>query len=334
MKLLSRIRQIVNKKESYNSSILFDEINKITKTSNTLAICGENTGPNWLGIKNATRSIYSNQTFVIPQHYSNQVISDKDFKLLVLHFKKLNGTTIIFSGIPNYFFKFIQIANECGLIVKLHFHGGLAELNQNKEGQNKIKNLIHLSKQGSIKEIIVVKEGLEHLFTHLTGIKTTRVTPALEIPGNLKTSVFQDKKIHIGVFGNNTYNKNRHTQVAAAAMVPNSIVHIIGENEFEYLLPQDRLITHNQLNRIEFLELLGSMNINLYCSYSESWGQVILESFALNTPCFFANNAGLSNVLGKEFDTFCVTAFDNPFEISKAVINYLKSPKEIPELKI
>lgn len=114
-----------------------------------------------------------------------------------------------------------------------------------------------------------------------------------------------------------SYNKNRHTQVAAAALVKNSIVHVLETNEFDYGIPDNRIVAHSNLNRNDFLALLGSKDLNLYCSFSESWGQVVIESLALNVPCIYSNNSGISDII--ESKKYVVSEYDNIVSISKKI---------------
>jgi len=307
--------------------LLIEKVKSIAIQNLTLVICPENTDANWLGIKNATLSMFPLNTFVIPQNFSNQIVSDKDLKSLLISFKENKGKEVLLSGLPNYFFKIIDLCNELEIKVDVLFHGGLAELNQNGNRQDQMAKLFKAAKNQKINKFCVVKEGLDVLFQTLTGVKTERITPALSLPENLKIKKYEDGKIHIGVFGNNSYNKNRHNQVAAAAMIENSVIHIIGENEFAYLLPSDRVICHKQLNRTEFLELLGSMNVNLYCSYSESWGQVVLESLELNTPCISSNSSGLKKVVDSKHKNSFIDEVDNPLVIYKSLVQTLESIK-------
>lgn len=303
----------------YDLAILIKKVEAISSNDLKLAICPENTGPNWMGIKNATLDLFPSQTLVIPQEYSNQVLTDVDIRTLISTFKNNSGKTILLSGFPDYFFKIIHICNELEVDVEILYHGGLAEINQNKKKQILMEKILEFAKKRKFKKLYVIKEGLDKLFTKISAIDSERITPTLQIPENLNIQRFNDGKIHIGIFGNNSYNKNRHTQVAAAAMIDNSVIHIIGENEFQYLLNPDRIVCHNQLNRKAFLEVLGSMHINLYCSYSESWGQVVLESLALGVPCIAGNNSGLQNHVEIEHKKLFIDTVDNPYIIAEKI---------------
>jgi glycosyltransferase involved in cell wall biosynthesis len=319
LNFINRFKEKLSRKSQYDLQSLKDEIKALAILQNKLVICPNNTEENWLGIKNATLSMFPTQTFVIPQHFSNQIVSDHDLKVIIQFFKEIGGKTLILSGFPSYFFKIINICLKAQIEVEVIFHGGLAELNQSPVAQRRIQNILNLAKSGEINKIHVIKEGLDKLFSEITKIEVKRITPNISIPSDVEIKNFDDGKVHIGIFGNNSYNKNRHSQVAAAFLIPNSVIHIIGQNEFSYLLNDDRIVSHKQLNRKKFLELLGSMDINLHCSYTESWGQVTMESLILGVPCISGINSGLQNIVSPEFKKCFITNIDNPVEIANQI---------------
>lgn len=296
---------------------LLNQAENVLKDQKTIVFAPNNTNANWLGIKNATLGMFPEQTIILPQHYSNTLLSKEQRVELFTKLQSLQVETIIFSGIPNYTLEWIEeLHHNFNLKIGIIYHGGLAELTSNSNRQKQMQRIINFGNQNVIQKIGVVKEGLDEWFKQKTKCTVHRVLPQLSIPNGLKIKKFNDNKTHIGVFGNATYNKNRHTQVVAASMVENSVVHILAPNEFDYTIPKDRLVIHENLSRTEFLELLGSMTINLYCSYSESWGQVVLESFMLGTPCLFSCNSGLQKFIGEEY---LVEEYDNPYSIAKKI---------------
>ena len=277
----------------------------------------DNTGANWLGIKNATLSMYPGNSFIIPQFHSQTKLSPSQLLELTKVVSNSEIKLVIFSGTPPYILKWINEFHkfniECGII----FHGGLAEMSFTEDNRNNMKSIIELGKKGVISRIGVVKEGLDSWFKNFTNSNIYRVLPALELPKKITQKKFNDGKIHIGVYGNSSYNKNRHSQVAAASLVKNSIIHVLEPNEFDYGIPKERIKVHNNLNRNNFLSLLGSMDINIYCSFSESWGQVIIESLALKTPCIYSNNSGISEIINSS--NYMVNEYDNIIYIANKI---------------
>ena len=265
--------------------------------------------------------MFPDNFLILPQSYSNSLLSETQRKKFTKILIKNKLNLIIFSGVPDYSFNWLREFHNLKIKTGIIFHGGLSELNGNPEKQKNFQKIVLFSKNGIINRIGVVKEGLDYWFESVTQSKIYRVLPINQLPSNLKKSEKYDHKVHIGIFGNSTSNKNRHTQVIAASLIENSIIHILEPNEFDYAISKSRLQIHSNLTRNSFLELLGSMDINLYCSFSESWGQVVLESISLKTPCLFSNNSGIDKWIGKDF---LVEEYDNPKSIADTIKKVLK----------
>jgi Glycosyltransferase len=68
------------------------------------------------------------------------------------------------------------------------------------------------------------------------------------------------------------------------------------------------------------------MHIILYCSYSESWGQVVLESLELNTPCVSSNSSGIKKEVDSKYKSLFIDRIDNPFTIYNSIMKNLERP--------
>lgn len=93
--------------------------------------------------------------------------------------------------------------------------------------------------------------------------------------------------------------------------VNNSIVHVLNKNDAQFWDENDRIVVHDNLSRQDFLNILSNMDLNLYVSYSESWGQVITESISCGVPCLVSNNSGIfafSDELREELE---IVEYDN-----------------------
>jgi glycosyltransferase involved in cell wall biosynthesis len=65
-------------------------------------------------------------------------------------------------------------------------------------------------------------------------------------------------------------------------MIDNVVVHVLDKSIFKYLGMNHRIVEHGEnLPREQFLAILGSMDLNLYMSFNESWGLVAKESEAM-----------------------------------------------------
>lgn len=320
--MFQKIKNKFFPQKPYQLENLLQQIDKLVNRS-YLSICPENTNSNWLGIKNASNSLFPNQNIALPQYYSNQVVSDEDLNTLIIHFKHQGGKHILLNGFPNYFIKIVELCYQHKLKCSVIYHGGLAELNQNPSRQQNMKLLFELAKQRKIQQFGVIKKGLDVLFHQQTQVPCYHLSIPFQLPPGIKVQKYNDGKIHIGVFGNDSYNKNRHTQVAAASLIPNSVVHFIGQDEFDYLLPPERKVQHTMMDYPTFLSILGSMDINLYCSFTESFGQVVLESLALGVPCIHNNNSGILDDYPELQEQLIIYQYDNIENISTQIKSIL-----------
>ena len=98
--MLNLIKSIIKSNQvDYNFDSIIQEVERIAESGNKLVICPENTGANWLGVKNATKSMFPIETICLPQEYSNQLITDDELLLLLTKFKDAKGEAIILSGL-------------------------------------------------------------------------------------------------------------------------------------------------------------------------------------------------------------------------------------------
>lgn len=262
-----------------------EQLKSIRQNHNILVLYGSPTNGNWLGIANATKNLYPENSLEIPQWYSNSVFNQKESNSICGEIIKLNFEKIIISGFAPYFFLWIELLSPTQNI-EIVFHGTISEF-YDKEIQDFFSRLIKLTDKKKIKKIGFVKKGMAEVFQKLYGFDCYhQPLPAPAIPRNIKKISLDRSKIHIGVFGADTFNKNLHNQVINALMIENTIVHVLDKSIFSYLDKDDRIVEHGKnLLRSEFLSILGSMDLNLYMSYSESWGLIAYESEAMGVPC-------------------------------------------------
>jgi glycosyltransferase involved in cell wall biosynthesis len=266
------------------------KLHEIRKTNAVLVLFGSPTEGNWKGIANATLGLYPENALEIPQWYSNAVLSEAESIRLINKIIELKFDKIIISGFANYFFDWIELLHT-NTEIEIIYHGTISEFHDPVH-QKFIKQLIAFGKSKKINRFGFVKFGLAEVFTKLYNFQCYHQplnTPL--IPEGIKKIELDHNKIHIGVFGANTFNKNLHNQVIHALMIDNTIIHVQDKSIFSYLDKDERIIEHGKnLSREEFLGILSAMNLNLYMSFNESWGLVTYESEALGVPSIGANN--------------------------------------------
>lgn len=261
-----------------------DRLAAIRQQSDIVALYGSPTGPHWLGIAHATKGLYGAAALELAQSYSSPVFSSDQLRQLCDRIITLKFHRVIVSGFAPYFFDMIEhLAGRCE--VQTLYHGTISEFHDAGQ-QHIMQQLISRARAGQVQELSFVREGLEQVFISLYGLHATHIplrTP--EIPAGIKPIELDRSKIHIGVFGGDTFNKNLHNQVIYALMIPGTIVHVLDHKKFEYLGMGERIVGHGtHLPKEKFLSILGAMTVNLYMSYSESWGLVAYESEAMGVP--------------------------------------------------
>ncbi len=264
---------------------LKNKIESIRKQNDCIVLFGSPTEGNWKGIANATTGLFPNNSIEIPQWYSNSIFSEKETIEICASINEVRFKKVIISGFAPYFFNWIELLHPFATI-EIIFHGTISEFHE-IDKQKFVSKLIHLGQTDVISRFGFVKNGLDNVFSNLYGFKTYHqplATP--QLPPDIKKLELDRSKIHIGVFGADTFNKNLHNQVIHALMIENVIVHVLDKSVFQYLGMEERIVEHGKnLQREVFLSILGSMDLNLYMSFNESWGLVAHESEAMGVHC-------------------------------------------------
>jgi glycosyltransferase involved in cell wall biosynthesis len=257
------------------------ELKELRKRSNNIAIFGSPTEGSWLGVANATNSLYPENTYSFPQWYSHPVFNEKEMKIWTETLINLRFTKITISGFASFFFDFISEFGD-NQHIEVIYHGTWSEMHY-KERRDWMSRMIQLANIGKIKKIGFIKKGMAETVHKLYGFDCEQIPlPSPEIPKGIQRLNLDRSKFHIGVFGADTFNKNLHNQVVHALLIENAVIHVLDKSIFDYLNMSDRIVEHGKnLPKEKFLQILGSMNLNLYMSYSESWGLVAYESEAM-----------------------------------------------------
>lgn len=293
-------------------AVVKHQLELIREGSDILAICPDNTGLNWLGIKSGTIALFPKNHLLLQQYYSHSVYTESQLMEIIEIIATLEFKKVVFRGFPPYFDVFIRRLKTKNLASNLFvfYAGPASEFNESSKTQNLLK-IIQLQKEGVIEKIGFNKKGLAEAISEVYKVKTGRYI--LKTP--IKEQISSGKKnesIKIGVFGGNTFNKNIHSQVLAALSVPNSEVHVLDKKKFNYIPDQHRIIGYDgYLENEHFVKVLGRMDVNLYLAYSESWGNVITESLTQGVPCLSTINSGIFDFSEELKEALVVQDYDN-----------------------
>jgi hypothetical protein len=328
MKFLDRV---FNK--SSDISGILESIGQIRKHSDVLNCVFRATGSNWLGVNIAGRSMFPGATIEIPQYHSTQVISDKEINAICDEILKHKFETFVLQGFTPYISKFILDLKKhkpAPRVLLVH-HGFISELSDNLLQIQSVNEIVRLCQEGKIDKLGLVKTGHEKLFAELFGIKTALLYNKIPVK-NLVTKPGKHDKLHIGVLMNNSFRKNFHTQVVAALLVENAIVHVIDKSELYYLNSRDRIREHGIMPHGKFLDLLTSMDINLHVTFSESFGgQVFTESLGSGIPCLSGYSNGFLDNDPQLTELLCVKEMDDPLAIKSKIDQILHTGNGLGE---
>lgn len=315
------INRIIHKLKGDNShpkksvELVIQEIKIIRSSCETIAICGNNTEGNWLGIKRGTLALFPSSTLVLDQYYSNPVYSPEELTEICKAIVEAEFSYVVLRGFPMYFEDIVNYFNNFGFSnIWLFYAGSASEFHEVKK-RNQFSKLIELAKSNKIVGLGFNKIGLSEAVKAIYGVNTERYI--IKSPHVIPNNTQQLQGLNIGIFTGRTFNKNKHSQVLAALMVKDARVHTMNAKEFEYLNLPNRIVdTGNGLEHMEFLNLLGKMSVNAYLAYSESWGNVIIESAAMGVPCLTSANNGVffldatleEKLVVHEYDNTCAIA--------------------------
>ncbi len=309
---------------------IIQQVQKIRSNYSVLAICPDVTGNNYQGVKSATLGLFPMNTLVLPQYFSKSVYSVTELRKIAQAISDLKFETIVFSGMPRYCETLIQTLNtDKNLSANIFFiyHGSLASnAEYGIDASDYLNWLLELAASKQIAKLAFVKKGMTELFYSLQKINTQHLllkTPELN-PARIN---FERNELQIGVLGAGHYRKNFHNQVAAALLFSEAKVHVKNADELNYLKSNNRIVQHKYFeNHIEFLNLVGSMSLNFYVTFSECWGQLVTESLMMGVPCLTAYNSGVLDFDSDLKKVLVVEDFDNAVAIheqAKAVIENL-----------
>jgi hypothetical protein len=314
MKLLERFTAKSNK-EALNK--LVGSLKELRQRSDIAVLSPMPTGYEWLGVYNGGKSMFSEYFIDLPHYYSQSVFNQKELDALAKTIIGLSFKQLYFNGFPAYFESFItKIKNEQpGVKTAVIYHGFPAELSGNKKTQAAVNGMVHLTQQKKLDKIGFAKKGFGLAFQQLYKI------PCYELiyynPEPLTdVKKINDGKIHVGVLVNNSFRKNFHTQVMAALLIENSIVHVMDNSELAYLESESRIIAHGHQNHDEFLRLLSTMDINFHVTFSEaSGGQVCSESISQGVPCVSGYTSAFFDYDEEMKKAMVVEGYDDPYSI-------------------
>ena len=325
--MIGRIKHFISgrsrEKQQVNLELIIDQMKHLRTKSELLVFTFQPTGSSYLGVFNATHNLFPDLVVTLPAYHSNCLLSPVQFDALTTAAVSLQFEQVIFGTMPPSLLRFAEKLSQF-FQVKMIFHGALSEL-QNKAALAHFGDIVSKHRSGIFSSVGFVKSGMEVWYEKCFGETAHRLElfPKSMDPLPAKSDGF----FHVGVFVNDSFNKNKVTQVAAALSLPNTRVHTLTSEQDFTFLNDHRIITHAPLPHSEFIQLLGSMDVNMHITFSEGMGgQTFTESLQMGVPCLTSNTHQYLRFSDDLQRQLIVDEHDNPIRIAE----YLEKISIIP----
>ncbi len=297
---------------------LIQEFESIRTKSEIVAITCQPSGNDWRGVYNGCVGMFGPAAVGLVHQYSNNVYSQKELKAVAAALRQLSFRRIVFSGYAPALRALMDALHQqdpayCAAHCLLIYHGSLSQHGEDYRHIRYLADVIDCYHRGLVGAVGFMKKGLFDTLHKLHGI---RGAPLLTIVDVRSLAVQPKPGLHIGVFTHQAFRKNLHNQVAAALLFDQATVHVHDDKDLDYLNGHQRIQANPFLESYDaFLQLLGSMTVNFYCSFSECFGMVIAESLALGVPCVASNSSGIFDYDPELGHWLTPNDIDNPLSI-------------------
>lgn len=307
---------------------LNETINKIKEYKNKDYIVFHN--KNWMGITSATKELFTNTVDC------GEIYREEDVKKIVNAIIENNINQVIFSSFAIGYKDIVQTLKEVkpSIKIKTYWHGSHSQIHD-AYGWERNLEIIDLHKQNKVDVMASCKESLNNFYkkqgynaVFLTNKVDTDVKPAKRK---------KDGKVKIGLYAAkcDDWRKNMFTQMAAAALIDNSVLDMVPLNdtakEFANILGLEITGEEKPLPREELIKRMSQNDINLYITFSECAPMLPLESFEMNVPCITGNNHHYFK--NTKLEEYIVVMNENdPEEIKEKIEKCLASPQQVLDL--
>ena len=307
---------------------LNETINKIKEYKNKDYIVFHN--KNWMGITSATKELFTNTVDC------GEIYREEDVKKIVNAIIENNINQVIFSSFAIGYKDIVQTLKEVkpSIKIKTYWHGSHSQIHD-AYGWERNLEIIDLHKQNKIDVMASCKESLNNFYKkqgYNAVFLTNKVDTAVK-PEKRK----KDGKVKIGLYAAkcDDWRKNMFTQMAAVALIDNSILDMVPLNdtakEFADILGLEITGEEKPLPREELIKRMSQNDINLYITFSECAPMLPLESFEMNVPCITGNNHHYFK--NTKLEEYIVVMNENdPEEIKEKIEKCLASPQQVLDL--
>lgn len=289
--------------------------------------------PEWLGVKNATKSIFGEEMIELREQYT-----EKEAKKMAQAIMEAGKKTVVFNAFANGWESIAKAIKEIDkeIKVKVIMHGSHALLSEEYDW-NVFSAIFGLYKKGILDEIGTVKKSL-YDFYKAKGINTSFIMNTVQVEDKekyIKTAIdTQTTKIGLYVSGDR-WVKNIYNQVSAVSLIDNAVLDCLPLNPKIVELAQHLKVKttgkFENVSREEMFKRIARNDINLYVTFTECSPLIPLESLELGVPCITGDNHHYFD--GTELEKYLVVSKeDNIMAIYDKIKYALENKEHILEL--
>lgn len=227
-------------------------------------------------------------------------------------------------------------ASRPQLRVVFVFHGAPSNTFHVPAESDLLHEVMGAVQRGDVYKVGWVKNGLAPLMGGMIGHPGASETvwnfPGLPIliPDGRYSERDAAGRKHIGVLGVGVLMKNIVSQVLAACMLPNVVVHVTEIPGAAYLERcASPVVGHGFMDKPVFLHVLSKMDVVMYASISECMPMVVMEGLALGVPVI-TSPTSLVYAADPELEAALVVPYyDNPSVLQAYVLKALARRDEL-----
>jgi glycosyltransferase involved in cell wall biosynthesis len=236
--------------------------------------------------------------------------------------------TIVVQGFPPGSGELLARATAAGFATRCVIHSSMAQHGGEVHEAAVVDEVVRLLHAGTLGGIGFVKEGQAEAFTALGH-------PASYVPNRIPRLPRFDKLdlgegLNVGVFAEPFWRKNVNTQLGAVALLGDARAHVMRRPEAGYLQSLET-VEHGELPWDHFVQLQGSVDLNLYVTLSECFPMTPLESYSAGVPCLTSRTSAVFRSDAELWGLTTVDEADNPSAITAAATRLLSTSEEATE---
>ena len=274
--------------------------------------------PQWRGIRTAT---YAARVPVVEVGDAGRWAEP-----LVAEMVSAGVRVLVVQGFPPGADRLLEVAVRNGIATRCVLHSSLAQHGSEPGEATTASEVLTLLQARVIGRLGFAKDGLAEAFIAI-GYPATYVPNRVPRLPEFERIDLGAHRLNVGVFAEPFWRKNVVTQLGAVGLMDNARAHVTTRPAVDYFGNLE-IVEHGTLRWEEFVQLQGSVDLNLYVTLSECQPLAPMESYAAGVPCLFSRTSALFRDDRDLWDLSTIDELDNPRAIADAARRLLEQEAE------